>query len=100
MELNPLHDRVVVSVQAVEKKTASGIVIPDSATDTPNTGTVVAAGPGKNLLDGTFVPVTVVVDNTVIFVKGAGQEVKLEGNEYTILKEEEILAVVNTGETA
>ena len=98
MELNQLHDRLVVTVESAETTTASGIVIPDAAKDTPNTGTVVAAGPGKNLQDGTFVAVTVQPDDSVIFVKGAGQQVKIDGNESTILKEEEILAVINKGD--
>jgi len=95
MELKPLNDRIVVTVTTTETKTASGIFIPDSAKDSPTTGVVVAAGPGVTAKDGTFVPVTVLAGNSIIFIKGGGHEVKVDGQEYTILKEEEILAVIN-----
>jgi chaperonin GroES len=94
MNLNPLHDRVVVQLAEPETTTASGIVIPDNAKEKPSTGQVVAVGTGRVFDNGTKVPLTVKVGNTVMFGKHSGQSVKVNGEEYTILREEDIFAIV------
>lgn len=94
MNLNPLHDRVVVQIVEAEKKSAGGIVIPDNAQEKPSTGTVKAVGAGRRTVDGTLVPMTVKVGDTVMFGKMAGQTVKVNGEEFTVLKEEDIFAIV------
>jgi chaperonin GroES len=94
MNLNPLHDRVVVQLAEPETTTASGIVIPDNAKEKPSTGQVVAVGTGRVFDNGTKVPLTVKVGNTVMFGKHTGQSVKVNGEEYTILREEDIFAIV------
>ena len=94
MNLNPLHDRVVVQLTEPETTTASGIVIPDNAKEKPNTGRVVAVGTGRVFENGTRMPLTVRVGNTVMFGKQVGQAVKVNGEEYTVLREEDIFAIV------
>ena len=94
MKLNPMHDRVAVRLAEPETTTASGIVIPDNAKEKPSTGDVVAIGTGRVLENGTRVPLTVQVGNRVLFGKHAGQSVKVNGEEYTILREEDIFAIV------
>ena len=94
MNLNPLHDRVVVQLAEPETTTAGGIVIPDNAKEKPSTGQVVAVGTGRVFDNGTKVPLTVKVGNTVMFGKQTGQSVKVNGEEYTILREEDIFAIV------
>jgi chaperonin GroES len=94
MNLNPLHDRVVVQLSEPKTTTSSGIVIPDNAKEKPNTGQVIAVGTGRVFDNGTKVPLTVKVGNTVMFGKHAGQPVKVNGEEYTILREEDIFAIV------
>jgi chaperonin GroES len=94
MNLNPLHDRVVVQLSEPETTTPSGIVIPDNAKEKPSTGQVIAVGTGRVFDNGTKVPLTVKVGNTVMFGKHTGQSVKVNGEEYTILREEDIFAIV------
>ncbi len=94
MNLNPLHDRLVVQLAEPETTTAGGIVIPDNAKEKPSTGQVVAVGTGRVFDNGTKVPLTVKVGNTVMFGKHTGQSVKVNGEEYTILREEDIFAIV------
>jgi chaperonin GroES len=94
MKLNPMHDRVAVRLVEPETTTASGIVIPDNAKEKPSTGDVVAIGSGRVLETGTRVPLTVKVGDRVLFGKFAGQSVKVNGEEYTILREEDIFAIV------
>jgi chaperonin GroES len=94
MKLNPMHDRVAVRLVEPETTTASGIVIPDNAKEKPSTGDIVAVGTGRVLDNGTRVPLTVQVGNRVLFGKHAGQSVKVNGEEYTILREEDIFAIV------
>lgn len=94
MNLNPLHDRVVVQLVEPESTTPSGIVIPDNAKEKPNTGSVVAVGTGYMLDNGTRVPLTVKVGDSVMFGKNTGQTVKVNREEYTILREEDIFAIV------
>ena len=94
MKLNPMHDRVAVRLAEPETTTAGGIVIPDNAKEKPSTGDVVAVGTGRVLENGTRVPLTVQVGNRVMFGKQAGQSIKVDGEEYTILREEDIFAIV------
>ncbi len=85
----PLHDRVLVQAAAAEEKTASGIIIPDTAKEKPMRGTVVAAGPGKK-----DEPMTVKAGDTVLYGKYAGTEVSHEGKDYLIMRETDILAII------
>ncbi|KVD80984.1 molecular chaperone GroES [Burkholderia sp. ABCPW 14] len=96
MSLRPLHDRVVVKRLDQETKTASGIVIPDSAAEKPDQGEIVAVGPGRRDADGKRVEPDVKVGERVLFGKYAGQPVKVDGNELLVLREEEIVAVVQS----
>ena len=93
MALRPLHDRVIVKRLDNERKTASGIVIPDSAAEKPDQGEVLAVGPGKKTEDGKVLPPDVKVGDKVLFGKYAGQSVKVDGEEVLVIREEEILAV-------
>ncbi|MDN5363437.1 MAG: chaperonin GroES [Eubacteriales bacterium] len=92
--IKPLADRVVVKPLEVEEKTASGIVLPDTAKEKPQQGEVVAVGPGRLLDNGQRAPMEVKVGDKVIYSKYAGTEVKVEGKEYLILNERDILAIV------
>ncbi len=94
MQLNPLHDRVVVKRIQADTKTTGGIIIPDNATEKPDQGIVVAVGPGKRNPDGAVIPMSVNVNDKVLFGKFAGQSVKIKGEEVLILNEEEIYAVI------
>jgi len=94
MQLNPLHDRVVVKRIQADTKTTGGIIIPDNATEKPDQGVVVAVGPGKRNPDGAVIPMSVNVNDKVLFGKFAGQSVKIKGEEVLILNEEEIYAVI------
>lgn len=95
MQLRPLYDRVIVKRVEQQRKTASGIVIPDTATEKPEQGEVIAVGQGKQLEDGTLRPLEVKIGEQVLFGKYAGQTVKLDGVEYLVLREEDILAVID-----
>ncbi|PAE31795.1 co-chaperone GroES [Bacillus sp. 7884-1] len=92
--LRPLGDRIVIELVESEEKTASGIVLPDSAKEKPQEGRVVAVGTGRVLESGERVALEVSVGDRIIFSKYSGTEVKFEGNEYLILRENDILAVV------
>jgi chaperonin GroES len=94
MKLKPLHDRVVVQILEAESRTASGIVIPDAAQEKPNRGRVLSVGAGRRLENGTVLAMAVTVGDEVLFGKYAGQVVKVDGEEITVLKEEDIFAVV------
>ncbi|CAN1564537.1 MAG: hypothetical protein RI904_2484 [Pseudomonadota bacterium] len=94
MALRPLHDRVIVKRLDNERKTASGIVIPESAAEKPDQGEVLAVGPGKQTEDGKVLKMDVKVGDKVLFGKYAGQTVKVDGEEVLVIREEEILAVV------
>jgi len=94
MKLNPLHDRVVVKRINAETKTSSGIFIPDNAQEKPDQGVILAVGPGKRNTDGAVIPMSVAVNDKVLFGKFAGQQVKIKGEEVLILNEEEIYAVI------
>ena len=94
MKIRPLHDRVIVKRLEEERTTASGIVIPDSATEKPDQGTVQAVGNGKILEDGSVKKLDVKVGDKVLFGKYAGQAVKVDGEELLVMREEDIMAVV------
>ena len=94
MALRPLHDRVIVKRLDNERTTASGIVIPESAAEKPDQGEVVAVGPGKRTEDGKVLPMDVQVGDKVLFGKYAGQTVKVDGDEVLVIREDEILAVI------
>jgi len=89
LSITPLHDRVIVEPAAAEEKTAGGIIIPDTAKEKPQRGTVVAAGPGKK-----DEPVMVKAGDTVLYGKYAGTEISIEGRDYLIMRESDILAIV------
>lgn len=92
--IRPLHDRVVVERSEAEKKTAGGIVLPDNAKEKPKQGTVIAVGPGTVLETGALRALEVKRDDRVLFDAYAGSEIKVNGKEYLILSEKEILAVI------
>jgi chaperonin GroES len=94
MKLRPLHDRVIVKRVENETKTASGIVIPDSAAEKPDQGEILAVGPGKKNDKGEVFPVGVKVGDRVLFGKYSGQTVKVDGDELLVMKEEDLFAVV------
>ena len=89
MNITPLHDRVIVKPAAAEEKTAGGIIIPDTAKEKPQKGTIVAAGAGKK-----DEPLTVKVGDTVLYGKYAGTEIQIEGKEYLIMRESDIYAII------
>ena len=93
MKIRPLQDRIVVKRLAAEEKTAGGLIIPDTAKEKPIQGTVVAVGNGKVTKDGKVRPVDVKVGDTVLFGKYSGTEVKLDGEEHVLLREDDVLAV-------
>ncbi|MBE5316206.1 MAG: co-chaperone GroES [Xanthomonadales bacterium] len=94
MNLKPLHDRVVIKRMEEEKVSAGGIVIPDSATEKPIRGEVVAVGEGKPLDNGSVRALKVKAGDKVLFGKYAGTEVKVDGTEYLVVREDDILAVI------
>ena len=91
--LKPLGDRVMIEVAKEEEKTVSGIVLPGSAQEKPQTGTIIAVGEGRILENGTKVEMAVKVGDVVLFEKYAGTEVKYEGKEYLVLKEHDLVAI-------
>ena len=94
MKLRPLHDRVIVKRLDQERKTASGIVIPDNAAEKPDQGEVLAVGGGKVGDDGKVRPLGVKVGDKVLFGKYSGQTVKVDGDELLVMRDEDIMAVV------
>ncbi len=94
MKIRPLHDRVIVKRVEEERKTASGIVIPDSATEKPDQGEVLAVGSGKILDDGKVRPIALKVGDRVLFGKYSGQSVKVDGDELLVMREEDIMGVI------
>jgi len=94
MNLRPLHDRVIVKRLDPETKTASGIVLPEAAADKPDQGVIMAVGNGKILEDGKVRPLEVKVDDRVLFGKYSGQTVKVDGEELLVMREEDIMAIV------
>ena len=94
MKIRPLHDRVIVRRMEEEKTTAGGIVIPDSATEKPSEGEIVAAGKGKIADNGEVRPLDVKVGDKVLLGKYSGTEVKVEGEDLIVMREEDIMGVV------
>ena len=94
MNLRPLHDRVIVKRLDQETKTASGIVLPEAAAEKPDQGRILAVGNGKITEDGKVRPLEVKVGDIVLFGKYSGQTVKVEGDELLVMREEDIMAVV------
>ncbi len=97
MNLKPLGDRLVVKPNEQDDQTSSGIFLPETAKEKPQQGTVVAAGPGARKEDGERAAMEVAVDDKVMYAKYAGTSVKIEGTEYLILKESDVLAIVMNG---
>ncbi|ADH89391.1 Chaperonin Cpn10 [Ancylobacter novellus DSM 506] len=100
MKFRPLHDRVVVKRIDAEEKSAGGIIIPDSAKEKPSQGEVVAVGPGARDEAGKLVPLDVKAGDRVLFGKWSGTEVKIDGTDYLIMKEADILGVLEATTSA
>jgi chaperonin GroES len=94
MKFRPLHDRVLVESLDSEEKTSGGIIIPDTAKEKPQEGKVVAVGQGSKTEDGKITPMDVKVGDHVLFGKWSGTEVKVDGKEYSIMKESDIMGVI------
>lgn len=94
MKIRPLHDRIIVKRVEEEERTKGGIIIPDTAKEKPMEGKVIAVGKGKVLEDGKIQPLDVKVGDRVLFGKYAGTEVKIEGEEHLIMREDDILGVI------
>ena len=94
MKFRPLHDRVLVESIDSEEKTSGGIIIPDTAKEKPQEGKVIAVGPGSKSEDGKITPMDVKVGDHVLFGKWSGTEVKVDGKEYSIMKESDIMGVI------
>ena len=94
MQIRPLHDRVIVKRLETERTTAAGIVIPDNAGEKPDQGEVLAVGPGRRDETGKLVPMDVKVGDRVLFGKYSGQTVKVEGEELLVMREEDIMGVL------
>ena len=96
MNLKPLDDRIVVQANEAEERTASGLVIPDTAKEKPQQGTVLAVGPGRRSdQSGNLIPMDVKVGDTVVYSKYGGTEITHEGKDYLILNSRDVLAVIN-----
>jgi chaperonin GroES len=93
--VRPLHDRILVRRMAEEEKTAGGLFIPDTAKEKPSKGEIVAAGKGRVTEDGKTMPLEVKVGDRVLFGKYSGTELKFEGSEYLMMREEDILGIIN-----
>ena len=98
MKFRPLHDRVVVTRIDAEEKTTGGIIIPDTAKEKPQEGRVVAIGPGGRDENGKLIPIDVKIGDRVLFGKWSGTEVKIDGIEYLIMKESDIMGVLAEAE--
>ena len=94
MKIRPLHDRVIVKRLEEERKTTSGIVIPDTAAEKPDTGEIIAVGTGKILEDGKVRALEVKKGDKVLFGKYSGQTVKVDGIEYLVMREEDLMGVI------
>ncbi|MFN3322806.1 MAG: co-chaperone GroES [Bryobacteraceae bacterium] len=97
MDIRPLYDRIVVRRIEEEETVQGGIIIPDTAKEKPQQGEVVAVGKGKRLEDGKVVPLDVAVGDKILFGKYSGSDIKLDGNEYLIMREDEVLGVLVNG---
>ena len=94
MNVRPLHDRIIVQRLEEEEQKVGGIIIPDTAKEKPQQGKIIAVGKGRLEKDGKVTPLDVKAGDTVLFGKYAGQEIKIDGNEYLIIREEEVLGVI------
>ena len=94
MNVRPLHDRIIVQRIEEDEQRVGGIIIPDTAKEKPQQGKVIAVGKGRIEKDGKVTPLDVKEGDTVLFGKYAGQEIKIEGGEYLIIREEEVLGVI------
>src|SRR6187399_553370 len=94
MKFGPLHDRVVVERVSAEEKTAGGIIIPDTVQEKPQQGKIIAVGPGGRDENGKLIPIDVKVGERVLFGKWSGTEVKIDGHDYLIMKESDIMGVL------
>ena len=97
MNIRPLHDRIVVKRIEEKETVQGGIIIPDTAKEKPQEGEVVAVGKGKRLEDGKVVPLDVKAGDRILFGKYSGNEIKIDGNEYLIMREDEVLGVIQNG---
>ena len=95
MNVRPLHDRIIVQRLEEGEQKVGGIIIPDSAKEKPQQGKVIAAGAGKTKDDGNRLPLDVKAGDTILFGKYSGQEIKLDGEDYLIMREDEVLAVID-----
>jgi chaperonin GroES len=96
MNVRPLHDRIIVQRLEEGEQKVGGIIIPDTAKEKPQQGKVIAVGHGKSKDDGKRVPLDVKSGDTILFGKYSGQEIKLDGEEYLIMREDEVLAVIES----
>ena len=96
MKFRPLHDRVLIEISDSEEKTSGGIIIPDTAKEKPQEGEVVAVGPGARTEDGKITPMDVKVGDIVLFGNWSGTEVKIDGKEYSIMKESDIMGITKS----
>ncbi|MBN1973518.1 MAG: co-chaperone GroES [Sedimentisphaerales bacterium] len=94
MKLNPLDDRIVIKQSEAEAKTSGGIILPDTAKEKPQIGTVVAVGPGKLLDDGKRSKMSVKIKDEVFYAKYLGNDVEIDGEKYVILRESDVLGIV------
>ena len=99
MNVRPLYDRIVVKRLEEKESIQGGIIIPDSAKEKPQQGRVISAGNGKSKDDGKRIPLDVKAGDLILFGKYSGQEIKLDGEEYLIMREDEVLAVIEDGES-
>ncbi|PIS20833.1 co-chaperone GroES [candidate division WWE3 bacterium CG08_land_8_20_14_0_20_43_13] len=95
MQVQPLFDQVLIKPLAQEQTTSSGIVIPDTAKEKPQQGKVIAVGPGALGKDGQRLPMEITIGQTVYYKKWGGNEIKIDGEEYLLVKQEDILAIIN-----
>ena len=100
MKFRPLHDRVVVKRVTADEKTAGGIIIPDTAQEKPSQGEVIAVGPGGRDEAGKLIPIDIKVGDRVLFGKWSGTEVKIDGQDLLIMKESDIMGVIEGGSAA
>jgi chaperonin GroES len=94
MKFRPLHDRVVIKRIEAEARTASGIIIPDTAKEKPQEGEIIAIGPGGRDESGKLIPIDVKIGDRILFGKWSGTEVKIDGDEYLIMKESDVMGVL------
>jgi chaperonin GroES len=97
MHVRPLHDRILIQRLDEGEQKVGGIIIPDTAKEKPQQGKVIAAGNGKTKDDGKRIPLDVTAGDTILFGKYSGQEIKLDGEEYLIVREDEVLAIIEGG---